>query len=88
MLPPWEAVVYEASEIAIAGGGSVAASRRGPITISTSRPGGFTLRDMVAAIEMVERRNRLPDDWCAGMDTHHVNFEGMRLYDKGEWGIF
>jgi hypothetical protein len=86
----YEEVVYPAAVISIKGAvGCVGEGESAPpgwphppVSVATSRPGGFTLRDMFAAVEMVEREMRGSSVWFGGVDVHHVSFAGMCL---GGW---
>ena len=50
---------------------------------------GFTVRQLLAAVEETERQTRGRSEWFDGVDVHHVFFEGLRPADAddGSWQI-
>ena len=49
-------------------------------------PAGFSIADMLKAVEETERRTRGQSEWFGGIDVHHVFFEG--IYDRGKPGVW
>ena len=47
----------------------------------------FTVRDILAAVEDVERVARVESEWFGGVDVHHVFFEGLHESESGVWRI-
>ena len=43
----------------------------------------FTVRDLIAAIEVTEQATRPSSDWFGGVDIHHVFFEGIAVGRDG-----
>jgi hypothetical protein len=48
---------------------------------------GFTVRDLLAAVEETERQTRGKSSWFGGVDVHHLFFEGLYLQEDGAWSI-
>lgn len=47
----------------------------------------FTVRDLICAVELTERRTRDSSEWLGGVDVHHIFFEGIALEEDGTWAI-
>ena len=48
---------------------------------------GFTVGQLIAAIEATERQTRGDSEWFGGVDAHHVYYEGLEP-DEEEDGVW
>lgn len=71
--------VFESGPLSLRGEGNA-------VTIDPPAHGVWRIRDLIAAIEVAERRSRADSDWFDGIDVHHVYFEGL-TWDGKAWQI-
>lgn len=48
---------------------------------------GFSVDELLAAVEETERQTRGGSEWFGGVDVHHAFFEGIYPREDGTWGI-
>ncbi len=59
-----------------------------PIEYKASNGKFFTVRDLINAVEMTERKSRGKSSWMGGVNIHHVFFEGLSFDERdGSWWI-
>ena len=70
-----QVVLEEVSEIFLIG--ETTLNTKGTEVCHKSKNNRFTVKDLIKAVLVTEKKTRKDTDWFGGIDVHHVYFEGL-----------